>query len=419
MSIATGSGLERFMSCRASSLLPRVFDADGSVFATRGKVVHTFLERVAGGMTADEALGLIEGDDLQHREACAALDLGSVSDLLALAPEVTLAINMVTGTARIVGQALDRAYDAAGVTADEVPLTMDTIGVDIARRRGFVADYKTGWARLPRAGSNWQMRGGAIALALAFDLDEVEVQVVYLREGQVVRRDRHLFTAADLAEIRGQLEATWANVLEDRARFDATGALADATMGGWCKYCPSRPYCPGYTGIIRAVVAPEDVRDNPLRIGRLTDDQLGEAYRKVKAAKAALEAVTGAIHAAAAERAFIVETRDDGAEIWLGQTEVEGNDKLDAAIVIRELQEMLAPDDDHDAGAIREEVAVASVTKARIEAAIKLRVPKGQGAPTMRKLLAYVDQAGGITRTRTTKVAPYIVLPDRAARRLP
>lgn len=404
MTLTTGSGGERFMACRASSVLPRVFDETPSDAASRGTVVHAYLERVASGIEPEEAVLMIGPDDAKHRDACRAIDLSSIADLLALDHEVTLAYSPSTDTARVLGQSLGRAYDAAGVTADEIPGTPDVIGVDLKNRRGLIIDYKSGWAKLPPAAQNWQLRGGAIALARAFDLDEIEVQIVFLRDGQSVRRDRAVFHAADLAEIAGQMAIAWARALADRAAYRDHGIFPDATKGAHCRYCPSAHACPAFTSIVRASL---DEAIVPGQIGTLTEEELAHAWRRISVAEAGIKMLKEAVRANAVRRPILLETTAEGEHVWLGLTQVEGNDVVDPDIANDVLGAELAPDDPVEQRAIADEIASRKVAKTRIAKAVKARVAKGRGASTIDRVLKEIAARGGITAPIRETVAVF------------
>ena len=53
--IATGSGLDRFVNCRASSALPRVWSEVGTA-ARLGTAIHAYLEALANGAPPEDAL---------------------------------------------------------------------------------------------------------------------------------------------------------------------------------------------------------------------------------------------------------------------------------------------------------------------------------------------------------------------------
>lgn len=403
--LTSGSGLERHINCRMSNVLPRAFDTEGTDDTTRGKEAHSHLQRVGEGMEEQESLDMVEE---RFRDACAGIDLVDLDDVLGLTAELTLAYKPMDDTARVLGVALDREYEAAGLQDDEVPVTMDVVGLDkpVAPTRGSVIDWKTGWAQLARAGRNWQMRGGALALSRAFDLDDVDAQLIYLREGVPARRDRAVFTAADLAGFAAEARARWVLSLEDRARRERTGALPDATQGSWCRYCPSFHACPPKVALIRSLVSGEI--DDLTRIAPVSPEGLADAYRKLQDLKAPLKLLERSIYAAARERPVLLERTADGTEVWLGTTLVQSPERIDAVKARIVVSEMLGVD-------AVDEVSTFSVTKKRLDEAIRKRVPKGAGADKMRAVLAELRKRGGAHRPTKHEVDVYRLKPRTAA----
>lgn len=399
--IATGSGLERFVSCRASSVLPRVW-ADSSDDAARGTELHGHLERISNGTDPAESLEMV---DPRHRGACEAVDLEALTEDLALSAEVALVYNPYTDTARVLGQSLDRDY--SGVADDEVPLTMDLVGVDQVAGRGAVRDWKSGWARLAPTRRNWQMLGGALALARAYDLDEVDAQLIYLREGVSIRRDAAVFTAADFAIAAGELRIAASRAEADRALY-AAGGHVEPTEGSWCKHCPSQWSCPAKVGLIRATMAPEGIEEG--RQLPMTPQTAVMAWHAIKRAKPLLQQLETAIMALASVTPLLLETTPEGVEVWLGMTETKGNEKLDAEVAISVAAEFLLSDQ-ADLAALQAELADFDVTKKRLDAAIKARVPRGKGAETTRQILAEVRRRGGASRPVGEGVKVFKVLP--------
>src|SRR5690606_19267588 len=109
----------------------------------------------------------------------------------------------------------------------------DVVGLDNPKSptRGTVVDYKTGFAKITPAERNWQMKGGALCLARVFDLDEVDVQLIHLRENLPAKRDRATFTAADIAVAAAQARARWDEVLRARDRYEQTKVEPEVTRG--------------------------------------------------------------------------------------------------------------------------------------------------------------------------------------------
>lgn len=391
--VATGSGIERVVACAASAVLPRVWHAS-SRYAARGTEIHAHLERLANGMTAEESLALVADE---HRGAAEAVDLVPLAEDLRMSAEVALAYNPVTDTARVLGQGLARDYST--ITTDEIPLTIDVAG--IASGVGIVRDYKTGWSKLARTGGNWQMRGAAIAVARAFDLDQVDAQLVYLREHKAAWRDRDGFDAFELACIAAELRATHARVLRDRAAY-AAGAHVEPTEGPWCRYCPSWSSCPAKAALVRwALTGEADQR--PIAAGDLV-----RALARVEAGVKALEHVKRAILATVEGDPLLVEVDEDGTETWLGKHQKDGHEKLDPSTTIDVAMDVLSVPTDQRPAFTNE---VTSVTKKALETAVKNRVARGQAAGAIRTITDVVRARGGVTRPTTESVGLYTIRP--------
>lgn len=394
--IASGSSLERVIRCRASAVLPRAWK-ESSDYADRGTAIHGHLERVAEGMAPAASLAKVPAE---HREACAAVDLDALAGDLRLSAEVALAYSPLTDTARMLGQGLARDYSAIG--PDEIPMTIDLAG--LAGAIGIARDYKTGWKRLPPAADNWQIRGCALAVARAFDVDEVDAQLIYLRDGEVARRDRATFDAFQLLAFAAELRRAWDRALADRAAY-ARGEHVEPTAGPWCNYCPSAHACPAKVGLIKAAINGEIVRS----------DDVAALWPRVNDAIKLLGALKSEMMAVAAREPIRLAVAEDGAETWLGEVVGEGNEKLDAAIAIDVAATVLSVPPE-EAAAFQREVCSMDVTKAAIEAAVKARAPRGKGAAAMRTILHGIRQRNGASRPTRRAVEVYTVKAADAAK---
>lgn len=404
--ISTGSGIERTMECRASSVLHRSFDKLGHPGTTRGSEVHAYLQRIGEGMSAEASLELV---DERYQDSCTAIDLDDLGDILGLTPEMSFAYSPIHDAARVLGVALDREYESAGATMDEIPLTVDVAGLDNpkAPRVGFVGEFKSGWQRLAPAHRNWQVRGGALALARAFELDEVRVQLIHLREGLPARRDRAVFTAADLAVFSSELRARWVLALDDRARYASTGNEPESTRGSWCKYCPSYHACSATTSLIKAAVNPDEW-DDLTRTSPIDRAMIASAYKRLRDIREPLKYLEQSIYAAAREIPVLLEVLPDGTQVWLGLTEKLGQEKLDPDVARDVVREMLGD-------AAVDKVCTFTVTKGRLEAAVKEIAPRGYAAGKMRTVLGEIRKRGGAHRPTKHEVGVYKTAPRQLA----
>ncbi len=385
--ITSGSGLERYVNCAASAVLPRIWSESSADAADRGTETHAHLERVSGGMDPAESLARV---DEAHRDAVAAIDIDALAPELAMSAEVSLAYDPATDTARVLGQSTGRDY--ASVTDDEIPMTLDLVGV--ASDRVIVGDYKTGHARIARAASNWQLIGGGLGASRALDRDRADVQLIHLRTDRRPWRDRATFDALDLAGYAAELRATTERTKRDRDRH-AAGEHVAPTEGPWCRYCPSRDMCPAKVGLLRQALGADE--NMPV-----TAADAGALWERIEASEKALKHAKSKLIAMAAHDPLLLRIEDDGSTVWLGKHVKKGNEALDPAIAIDVAAKVLGAD---DLAAFTREVAGLDVTKAALERAVKargLRVAK-----TMDAILADVRALGGAKREPKESIGIY------------
>lgn len=388
--LSTGSAFGRFLACLAYSVLPRV-QAASSSDAVAGHARHGYLERISNGMTPSASLALVAEE---HRATCADIDLDVLADDLQLAPEVTLAYHPGNDTARLVGQGLGRDY--SDVTFDELPMTLDLVGVDLDLRRGKVKDYKNREA--PRIDVNWQIRGGALALARIYDLDEVDGELIFLGMGQ--RRERTVYTATDFLLAAAEMREGYERALRARAAY-ARGEHIVPTEGPHCKYCPCAWSCPAKTGLIRAALGGElRTPVDPVEAALLRP--------RIKEAVRLLGEVDDQIKERAEERPILLGRDEDGTERWLGAVIEDGDEKLDAQVVLPIAARVLGVEE----AELFEEAADLKVTKKALKQAISDRVPRGMASATERQILNEARAAGGVTRAPRQVVDIYTVRPE-------
>ena len=382
----TGSGIERAVACRFASVGPRIWCESGDD-AEAGTEKHAHLQRVSNGVTPEESLANVPE---AYREEAAAIDLDALRGELSLSAEVSLAYNVADDTARVLGTSTDRDYST--VTDDEIPMTLDVAGV--GPDRVVTADYKTGFAKLTRAVDNWQIRGGALAMSLAFDRYQADSQLITIRRDRAPWRDRATFDAFDLTRFADELRATKARIDADRAAF-ARGEHVEPTEGPWCRYCPCAWSCPAKVGAMRLALG--DTSNLPV-----TAADAGMLWERVDAGIKALKKLKSELISLASHEPLLLRIEDDGTAVYLGRTEKPGNEELIATIAIDEAAAVLGVEAD---AAFQREVAGLDVTKAAIERACKARGVKV--APTMKAILARVRARGGATKASKDTVGIY------------
>lgn len=409
MTMPTGSGIERWVNCRASTVLHRSFDAEGGYAAQRGTEIHAYLQRISQGMTPEASL---EEVDERFQDACRDIDLADLADVLSLSPEVSLAYHVESDTARVLGAALGREYAIAGVGDDEIALTIDVAGIrieDDGRRIGIVVDYKSGHKRVTPAHRNHQMRGAALALARAFDLDEVRAQLIYLREGKSAHRERATFSAFDLDAYAGELALRNRLALTDRAAYAETGKEPESTRGSWCDFCPSTHSCGAIVNLIRAAASGDEF-DAVLRSTPLAPEVIADAWRRLRDIEKPLKLLKSTLYAASKNTPVLLEVLPDGSELWLGETDVVGHLKIDPEIAATVIKESL------DEAAIMESAKI-EIIQGRLEAAIKKRVGRGFGAAKKRAILDEIAKRGGSSRPTRYEVAVHKRTPRALAKK--
>lgn len=248
------------------------------------------------------------------------------------------------------------------------------------------------------------MRGAAIAIARAFDRDQVDAQLIYLRENKMAWRDRAGFDAFELAGIAAQLREVHQRVVRDRAAY-AAGASITPKEGSWCRYCPSFWSCPAKIAAVRwALTGEADAAVQPLDIGK--------ALARVDNGIKALERVKKQLLALGESEPMLLEVDEDGAETWLGKHVKEGNEKLDASIAVDVAMDVLSIPADQRAAFTAE---VTTITKSALERAAKSRTAKGGLAGVLRTIDSAIRARGGITRPTSEAVGIYTIRPKALA----
>jgi len=189
--------------------------------------------------------------------------------------EVAYAYDVATDTARRLGPWLDRAYD---VGPTEVSGTTDLLcPPGEGRERYLLVDYK-GEEEVAPAASNLQLGFYALCIARVLGLDEIDVAIVYLRQGGGLRWDRATLDVFALEAVASRVRALVAAVESARQAF-ARGDALDYGTGLHCRRCPALTLCPAMVQLARALLA-EPV--TPERLAPLSDDDAGRAWVELK-----------------------------------------------------------------------------------------------------------------------------------------
>lgn len=372
----TASGLARLLACLGSAVLPR--------FENHNE-------------WAD--LGNEEHDDLS--------DLANLPDeLAALVPpgarsEVKLAFDVATGVGRIIGEGAGRSYGEIGPT--EAAGSTDVLGVQ--GDAVVIVDWKTGFADVEPAASNAQLWFYALAACRALGKDRAIVRIVYTKTGRV---DEAEIDALDLASFANRLAALHPRIAAAKER-KARGEMVETREGAWCKHCPSKSVCPSKVGLLAQVASGGlavigDTEMTPARAAAAYE-QLVRFEGMVKDARKRLETYVD-------EQGPL----DLGNGRMYGRYQRKGNEKIDGAVAVRAIREVLGAElaAEFEATAI-----VPTTSKAAIDRAAKAVTGSTTTKPTAlaRAVLAKTRELGGVTSSPTYPIGEFVRGKDEPASR--
>lgn len=267
--IPTASKLGLLDACPAAGALPAVW-TEATDAMRAGSARHRFIERAAE-IGRDAALDEVP-PGAPWREQCEALDLDA---LPAGEHEVAYAFDLAADTARRLGAWLGRAYD---VSATEVSGTADLIAAPTADRpRWCVIDFK-GDEEVEPAGANLQLGFFALCLARLYQLDEVDVAIVYLRHGGGMRWDRATLGPFDLEAVAERLRGIVSRISAVSGVL-AAGGTPDVYMGLHCRRCPALLSCPAQAAAAQALLSAPPTNE---ALAQVTHEEAGAAWVQVK-----------------------------------------------------------------------------------------------------------------------------------------
>lgn len=363
--ITTGSGLERVAVCPGSAVLPQTGATSDD--AERGRVIHRFLE-IAG---KDRAAALAEvPDDL--RPACEALDLAKLPTNPRLyAAEVAFAYHTVTGKARELGRGIGRKYDCA---TTEIAGTADVIAL-LEPDAVFVADFKTGWSRRPRAAQSLQLRFYALAAARAYGRTHAVVQMIRVFDDGEVYTDEATLDAFDLDSFALDL-GTLASEIEGARQLYAEGVEPEMVEGAHCRWCPAFPRCPAKAALIASPPSLE-----------ITPEGAAKAYERLRLYRQALDKAEEILKDYA--RATPIPLPDG----TVYGPRYDSTKRLDGKVAAKVLREWFG--DAAEAGIEIE------VTQASIKRALAVAGNRGLG---LKDVIAEVEKRGGLKIVQAPKM---------------
>lgn len=371
----TASSLDRAGRCLGSALLPRVDEITDA--ASRGVALHAFLARVTE-VGREEALGEV---DEAFRPACAAIDLDVLpTSALEVIPELALAYDPETGTARELGRNLGRRYPP--VHPREFVGTADI--VTVSKAEVSVADFKTGRGLITPAKDNSQLRFLGLAAARLLGRRQLRVALIRIAEDGTPFFDSADFDAVELDAIEEDLRDL-ARRLDQAKALMALGEPPPVTTGIHCRRCPSLVYCPGQTALLKKLGGhTEAVADDILEA--LTPEQASTAWARMKVVEEVLRRAREALYAYA---------RDNGITLANGVVvgEVETHRRqLDGRIAFEVLERLHGP-------AVARAAVDLDASQASIERALRgVAEATGEKLSTLKRVaMAEMDQAGAVS----------------------
>lgn len=362
----TGSEVGRLLACAASAVFRRADIPDE--FSEDGEARH---------LDAEVAAELGDLDNLPPRVA--ALIAGAES----ISTEIAFSYDAATDTARPLPGVRARAYPS-WLGPFEYPMTLDLVAFFSGPRRAVVIDHKSfGDQGDPK--EHGQLMTQALAVARAYDLDEVTIAISYLGTDWVRVSRVDIFELAAHAERLQQLHLDVAAArLNPRPR-----------PGPHCRHCPAFFDCPAQAERLAAIGSGATSREVERMVPLEGDEEAAEAL----ALLSALEMLTKRIDAALRARAKVRPVPLADGMVW-GPRQKLGNEQLVGTVVYAVALELYGAE---KASAFVEMKA----TKERIKEAIGELAPRGQKTSATDALLALVRKRGGAPRKNTTKFEAY------------
>lgn len=284
------SSLPRVERCPTSHILMQTQDLTSDNEA--GTIKHAYLAGVVN-VGPDAALALVPE---AYKEACAAIPLERVfpNGTDGLRAEVSVRWDHVTNKGR---------FSSEEPRPTEVPGSADVV-VPLFAGMPEVWDYKTGWRNVDEVKTNLQVGAYALAVARAYDADEVRARIKYLR-GSWVQEDAVVFDGWDLETITERILAVKDQVRKARQMMEDFRAKRPGSdhppvvTGRQCDYCPAVLYCPASKALTHVMSGGSG--DLELELDRMiTPENAGRALDYLKTIKALTGRIEGRIRAIAA-----------------------------------------------------------------------------------------------------------------------
>jgi hypothetical protein len=331
VNLPSASKLELAELCIASTVYAGFTTV--SEASERGIIKHSFHYDVLE-LGREEALKRVPE---QHLDMCRRFNTEALpaGQRGAWAGEVAFALNIETGKARELGRNIGRDYTKAGATPFDLCGTIDILGMTPDRGAVICVDLKTGWTRVTRATKNLQLLFAAVCASKVYGVDAALGAILYADEDGDPFWDstKIPWDAVDLAAAEERIITIGRAAHEAQRLFHdgdpETGEVKNPRMvaGPHCKYCDAINTCPAQGALVRRFIALPDETENDFRKGLSENDVASHAFRRLIAAKAAVEKALGIVYARAARSPIAL-----GNGKVLGTVSVE-REYLDAAKV--------------------------------------------------------------------------------------
>lgn len=288
----SASKAEAFLKCPSSAILP---GADrGGEHRDVGTEAHEALAGVINKRVPQTTLrGILAIRDF---------DLGAVlkkSDTHKA--EAAYAVNVKTKTSRFLGLDLGRNYGP--LKPFEIPCTIDVHGLTREGRRPWIRDWKFG------SYASWTQVLVQCAAVMYGDIEddpegECDAGFCFIdpdTHGADHFEDSRIVHLEEVDQCIEGLYQAWCEIEEHAAAWRDEQIVPPATIGAWCKYCPSIVSCPSQMSMVKALTD-TSVRDIMVeKLGELSPVELGNAWAKTRQIRDLLERIEDAIKAAATQ----------------------------------------------------------------------------------------------------------------------
>ncbi len=221
------SGLQRAMSCAASTCLPEGPDKPPGPAARRGTLI--------GAVVAARLTGKPDPDMGRYRLPLGPATMGELVTRLGPGDISCERAFSYDGTkVEVLGDDLGRDYGRPGTICGAADII-------VLRRHALVADIKSGDLPAPSPDANYQLGALAVFVSMAYEVETVTGAIAKICRDGRWEWSSCTWTLAELAAIRRRIDdarAMWTEAHE----LEESGWGATPTPGAHCRWCKS--VCP-------------------------------------------------------------------------------------------------------------------------------------------------------------------------------